>query len=94
MDRIERTMQFILDQQAVFDARFEARQAAYEERQAKADRQTAQLRRILLTAIRLGRRELTELNQKINILVANQVELQELAKNYLKRSSNGGSTSL
>ncbi len=110
MEKIERTIQFILEMQAEAYAkaavwREEEAVRRQEEavrrqdeavrrqeeaaRHAAADREIKQIRRVLLSAIRLGRRERSSLNEKIAILIKGQIELQDAVKAFQARATNG-----
>lgn len=111
-DRIESTIQFILDLQAQAEARriehearhadYEARQAEYQARQAEyqeaaearrveSDREIKQIRRVLLAAIRSGRRERTRLNEQFRMLADSQMRTDAKMQIFLDylRKGNG-----
>ena len=69
----ERLINFLLEGQA----RHEVSIQKTEERFEKSEREYAQLRRVLLAAIRIGRRERTETREKINALINAQMRTEE-----------------
>lgn len=78
--KIESTMQFILEQQAQAEARHlehEARHAEYEAADARrwerAEKQTAQLKRVLVAAILAARRERSKVDERMKMLMESQM---------------------
>lgn len=73
---VERTIEFILQQQARFEAKAEARAEQYETRQAqaeaKAERQMTAIRKLIQTGMRM-------IVKNEELVKATQAELRELA---------------
>jgi hypothetical protein len=72
MDRVERAIEALTSVQA--DA---------EMRRQTAEKEMHQLRRVLLSAIRLGRRDRSKMNELINALTASQLRLEEKFERFL-----------
>lgn len=91
LDRIERALEFMLDRHAQFEAdiqlrqeRFEAEmkerekrfEAEFQAHKAISDKEMKQLRRVLLSAIRIGVRDRTKINRLIDALTTSQLRLE------------------
>jgi hypothetical protein len=71
LDRIERSIETILVMQADFEAKDAIRRKEAELRQQKAEAETKQLKRVLLLAIKDGRRSRSRINHNIEALKYN-----------------------
>ncbi len=69
----QRQMDFLVEGQARFDANIHKLETGFQ----RSEHETAQLRRVLLSAIRLGRRERSETREKINTLINAQIRTEE-----------------
>lgn len=103
--KIESTMQFILEQQAQAEARHaehEARhaehealhaafEADYERRWERAEKQTAQLKRVLVAAIVAARRERSKIDEKFKMLIDSQMRTDAKLQAFIDslRQKNG-----
>ena len=78
----EHLMNFVLEGQA----RHEVNIQKIDERFEKSERETAQLRRVLLSAVRLGRRERSETREKFNALINAQIRTEESLAAFQSRT--------
>src|SRR5205807_6778704 len=84
----QRQMDFLLEQQARFDGNSQKLEKGFTELQhgfKKSEREMAQLRRVLLSAIRLGRRERSETREKFDALINAQIRTEEGLASFQSR---------
>jgi len=85
----EQLMNFLLEGQARHEVNIQKLGESFAEQQRgfkTSERETAQLRRVLHSAIRLGRRERSETREKFNALINAQIRTEESLTAFQSRT--------